>query len=94
MLEEMYIRLPEQFDYTHSRDLLSVYPQVFAEAKGKRVILDFSKVAYLDSSALGMLVLLQKKAVEQGIAIAIRGARQEAADILQMANIQKIIDIE
>lgn len=93
MTDELNISLPEQFDYTYSRELLELYPSVFSQAKGRRVILDFSKVQYLDSSALGMLVLLQKKATEQGIAMAIRGARQEAADILRMANMQKFMDV-
>jgi HptB-dependent secretion and biofilm anti anti-sigma factor len=93
MTDELSISLPEQFDYNYSRELLDLYPSVYSQAKGRQVVLDFSKVQYLDSSALGMLVMLQKKATEQGIAIAIRGTRQEAAEILRMANMQKMINI-
>ncbi len=94
MAEETSIRLPERFDYDYSRELLDIYPRIYAQAHNRRVVLDFSRVAYLDSSALGMLVLMHKKAREQGLDLNIRGVRDEAADILHMANIQKIIPIQ
>jgi anti-anti-sigma regulatory factor len=49
---------------------------------------------YLDSSALGMMVLLQKKAKTANIAVAIRGAKSTAEDILKMANFHKLFSFE
>jgi anti-anti-sigma factor len=94
MSEERVIVLPEQFDYEYSKQLLDDYPNVFATATSRIVALDFSRVQYIDSSALGMVVLLHKKAQEAGLKLSIRGAQNDAAEILRMANIQKIIDIE
>ncbi|MCE0555885.1 STAS domain-containing protein [Motilimonas sp. E26] len=53
--------------------------------------LDFSQVQYLDSSALGMLVLMSKKN-EQSVQakLVIRGAQGNALDILEMANMAKL----
>lgn len=92
MSSDHTIVLPESFDYEYSKELLETYPGIFA--KSHTVILDFSRVTVLDSSALGMLVLLHKKACEVNLKLIIRGARNEAADVLRMANMQKIIDIQ
>lgn len=92
--EECVIVLPEQFDYEYSKQLLNDYPDIFERAVSRTIYLDFSRVEYIDSSALGMVVLLHKKAGAAGLALVIRGARNEAADILRMANIQKIIAIQ
>jgi HptB-dependent secretion and biofilm anti anti-sigma factor len=58
----------------------------------KEIVLDFSQVEYLDSSALGMMVLLQKKASGQNIKVKIKGARGATDDILKMANMQKLFE--
>jgi anti-anti-sigma factor len=58
------------------------------------IILDFSRVLYLDSSALGMMVLLHRKAQELHISTSVKGAHGQANEILDIANMQKIYIIE
>jgi anti-anti-sigma factor len=55
--------------------------------------LEFSRVGYLDSSALGMMVMLQKKAKIQNVSIRIKGPRESTKEILQIANFEQLFDI-
>lgn len=84
------IRLPNRFDFSQHKQFSQQTEQALAVAGIKQLEIDFSQVQYLDSSALGMLVLLSKKASSQQISIQLRGAQGTALDILMMANMQKI----
>ncbi len=86
------IRLPSRFDYSFHRQFGELYTPLIENATCKEIVLDFSQVEYLDSSALGMMVLLQKKSSNSAKKVKIRGARGATDDILKMANMQKIFD--
>lgn len=89
MTSPFSIRLPSQFDYSYHKTFNETCVSAVAGGHSE-VELDFSRVEYLDSSALGMLVLLHKKAQEKGVKISITGAKGTAAEILSMANMQKL----
>jgi len=86
------IRLPNRFDYSFHRQFSDQYVPLLDNPACKEVILDFSQVEYLDSSALGMMVLLQKKASEEHKKVKIKGARGSTNEILKVANMQKIFE--
>ena len=86
------IRLPSRFDYSYHRQFGEQYTPLIESVVCKEIIMDFSQVEYLDSSALGMMVLLQKKAAGQSIKVKIKGARGATDEILKMANMQKIFE--
>lgn len=86
------LRLPSRFDYSYHRQFGDLYTPLLEEASCTEIILDFSQVEYLDSSALGMMVLLQKKSSGYNKKVKIKGARGTTDDILKMANMQKIFE--
>jgi len=90
---EKVIRLPVRFDFSVHRVFTEQYEQAIQEHTQGRLEVDFSLVQYLDSSALGMLVLLHKKATAQGIAIHLNGCQGTVLEILTMANMQKLFQI-
>ncbi len=95
MAETKVLSLPERFDFSYNKTFSQQYQDIFNAPSGVgKVVLDFSRVMYLDSSALGMMVLLQKKAKTANIAVAIRGAKSTAEDILKMANFHKLFSFE
>lgn len=61
MSESVNFMLPERFDYSFHRQFNEGCNDYIANANLNEIILDFSRVGYLDSSALGMLVMVQKK---------------------------------
>ncbi|GGY63071.1 chemotaxis locus anti-sigma factor antagonist [Cellvibrio zantedeschiae] len=86
------IRLPSRFDYSFHRQFGDLYTPLIEGGECDDIILDFSQVEYLDSSALGMMVLLQKKSSVNNIKVKIKGARGATDEILKMANMQKIFE--
>lgn len=92
MSESVNFTLPERFDYSFHKQFNEGCNDHIANTNLKEIVLDFSRVGYLDSSALGMLVMVQKKAVNSGKKIKIKGAKGATAEILKMANIQKMIE--
>lgn len=86
------LRLPSRFDYSYHRQFGELYTPLVENSNCVEIILDFSQVEYLDSSALGMMVLLQKRASGQAKKVKIKGARGATDEILKMANMQKIFE--
>jgi HptB-dependent secretion and biofilm anti anti-sigma factor len=92
MSETVTIRLPDRFDYAYHRQFSENYQSYLGSQTVSELILDFSQVGYLDSAALGMMVLLQKKISSEGKKVKIKGARGTTMEILRMANMQNIFE--
>jgi len=92
MSEIVTLRLPDRFDYAYHRQFSDSYQQYLGNGAVSQLVLDFSQVGYLDSSALGMIVLLQKKCSGEGKKVSIKGARGTTLEILKMANMQNIVE--
>ncbi|KDE39116.1 MAG: STAS domain-containing protein [Nitrincola lacisaponensis] len=89
----MTIKLPERFDFSYHKDFYNHTADILAKSSLKEVQMDFSQVEYLDSSALGMLVMLQKKCAEVNKRVVVINVSGVAAEILQIANMDKLVDI-
>ena len=92
MSEIETLRLPSRFDYSYHRQFGEMYTPLIENSVCKELILDFTQVEYLDSSALGMMVLLHKKFSNHNRKVKIKGARGATEEILKMANMQKIFE--
>jgi len=57
-------------------------------------IVDLNKTEYLDSSALGMLLLLKEHAETMGSYVLIKNPNQGVLDILNIASFDKLFKIE
>lgn len=88
------IRLPERFDFSYHKVFNANYEPLLLDNSVRFLQLDFSQVSYLDSSALGMLVLLAKKFSTNNVKLSIVGASGTAKDIIEMANLSKLFDIQ
>lgn len=94
MTDKKSIRLPERFDFSFHKTFNNAYESVLTDNSTKELELDFSLVQYLDSSALGMLVLLAKKISGTQVSLSIAGAQGAAKDIIEMANLSKLYTIK
>lgn len=64
------------------------------EAKPEiRLVLDFSKVEFMSSAALGKLVSLEKKVKEKGGKIRLCHIRPEIFEVFQITNLHKVFGI-
>ncbi len=55
--------------------------------------IDLSKVDYIDSSALGMILLMKDRADEAGKAICLFGMQGMVSKVLDVANFAKLITL-
>jgi anti-anti-sigma factor len=92
-MSEKSLQIPERFDFGYHKQFTEQYQSVLEQPDTSGISLDFSRVSYLDSSALGMMVLFQKKAKSKNINVRIRGAKESAKEILTIANFDRLFDI-
>jgi anti-anti-sigma factor len=92
-MSERSLQIPERFDFSYHKEFTQQYQAILDSGDSSDIALDFSRVSYLDSSALGMMVLFQKKAKGANINVRIRGAKDSAKEILQIANFDRLFDI-
>ncbi len=93
-MQDDIVRLPEKFDFSYHEEFTREYKHILATNTSQKLTFDFSRVSYLDSSALGLLVLAHKQAQKEGFKTSIINARGSALDILKIANFQKLYSFE
>jgi len=81
-----------RFDFNAHKVFRETYQQLLAD-KVKVIVLDLSRVDYLDSSALGMLLQFKEKADVQRTTIKLKNCSQLAKDVLAIANFNKLFEI-
>lgn len=87
------IKLSGRFDFNTHREFRSAYEPLVGDAETQAVIVDFSAVDYLDSSALGMLLMLRDKLGGAGKEVALTGVRGNVKQVLDIANFGKLFPI-
>lgn len=88
------INLPSRFDFSHHSHFSAQINGLLAAVDIADILLDFSEVNYLDSAALGMIVYLHKKATSASKQVRIINSSGFAAEILHVANIDKVLHID
>lgn len=58
-----------------------------------RFIIDMHQVSYIDSSGLGVLVAIHKRAIENGGGVAIKGLQGAVKDLFFMTRLNKVFEI-
>lgn len=87
------LKLGGRFDFHSHRDFRSAYEKILETSGIREVVLDFNEVDYLDSSALGMLLLLREKAEGAGKNVALAGLKGTVKQVLDIANFGKLFAI-
>lgn len=87
------IKLNGRFDFNTHREFRAAYEPLVGDADTHAVIVDFSGVDYLDSSALGMLLMLRDKLGGAGKEVALTGVRGNVKQVLDIANFGKLFPI-
>ncbi len=85
------IRMPKRFDYSSSSEFNSAVANALENSV--TIILDCIELEYIDSAGIGLLVMAQKKTQLQKAKISMINIKPAPKEILQLANLQKIIDI-
>lgn len=90
---EFVLSLAGRFDFNAHRDFRNSYEPALQNSTVKTLNLDMQKVDYLDSSALGMLLLLNEKARAAGMEVVISACPADIKKIIEVANFSRIFKI-
>lgn len=84
------IILPNRFDYGYHKEFQQQCGESIDNSSVTEIVFDFSRVEYVDSAALGMMMMWQRRATAANKKMCIKGAKGATAQILEMANMQRI----
>jgi len=87
------VKLSGRFDFNTHREFRGAYEPLVADTSVRSVVVDFSGVDYLDSSALGMLLMLRDKLGGANKDVALTGVRGNVKQVLDIANFGKLFQI-
>jgi anti-anti-sigma factor len=87
------IKLTGRFDFNTHREFRGAYEPLVCDGAIHGVIVDLSSVDYLDSSALGMLLMLRDKLGGANKEVALTGVRGNVKQVLDIANFGKLFPI-
>lgn len=87
------IKLAGRFDFNEHRIFKSTYDVFLQQAGVTTLDINLAGVEYLDSSALGMLMLLRERAMACGKTVMLSRASSAVAQILDIANFGKLFTI-
>ncbi len=88
------LALEGRFDFNSHRDFRGAYDGLLGDPGVREIVVNFAQVDYLDSSALGMLLLLREKAESGGKAIGLTGLQGTVKQVLEIANFQRLFTIK
>ncbi len=88
------LSLQGRFDFSQYSIFKEEQSQVLEKPDVDKIVLDFSQLQYLDSAALGVMLVLLDRAKESGKTVSIRGASGVVREILDVAHFDRMFDIE
>ncbi len=86
------IAVSERFDISVYKDFSSTYADKLDQVS--TCVIDMAKAEFLDSSALGMLLMLRERATAADTTVKIANCSPGVMNILKMANLDKLFLIE
>jgi anti-anti-sigma factor len=87
------LRLKGRFDFNAHHAFRQAGEEALQQPHVSRIFIDFANVDYLDSSALGMLLILREKAQAAGRSIELKNCRNTVAQVFEIANFGKLFRI-
>jgi len=87
------LKLSGRFDFHSHRDFRTAYENSLEDANVREIVINFQEVDYLDSSALGMLLLLREKADAAGKSVSLVGLQGMVKQVLEIANFGKLFSV-
>jgi len=87
------ISLSGRFVFQSHRSFREAYEQALARSDTRVIKVDFGKVEYLDSAALGMLLLLREKVEADRKTVQLSEVKGVVRQVLEVANFHKLFKI-
>jgi len=91
--DQVRIRLNGRFDFSAHRIFRESYTPSLDNKDVREMEIDLASVDYLDSSALGMLLMLREKAQAANKTVTLSNCRGSVRQVLDIANFAKLFSI-
>lgn len=91
--QSLIVHLPQELDHHNCQGLKYETDLILAENYIDRIIFDFSKTRFMDSSGLGILINRYKQMALSGGKVSIYGAGPQSLRILKMGGILKLMKL-
>jgi len=85
------ISISDRFDFSCHKEFREVYTAT--DGISSNYVVDLSKTDYIDSSALGMLLLLREYSRSSNGDVTLRGASADVKEILLVSNFDKLFTL-
>ncbi|MBV8431152.1 MAG: STAS domain-containing protein, partial [Solirubrobacterales bacterium] len=85
--EEPVIHVSGELDSGTSEELLDTFRTVLNAGRARTITLDMSQVSFIDSAGTRSVIMLEREAGEQGVALAIAEPAQEVTELLRTAGV-------
>ncbi len=82
-----------RFDFSIHRDFRANYEEILGSHAVSEIAVDLKSVEYVDSSALGMLLLLREKSMAENIKMRLINPTLAVRQVLEIANFEKLFSI-
>lgn len=79
-----------RFTFDVHREFRDSYETLMKSAGVRNLDINLAEVEYIDSAALGMLLLLREKALAANVKIRLVHCKDSVKDVLQIANFNKL----
>ncbi|AGP77502.1 STAS domain-containing protein [Alteromonas mediterranea] len=90
--QTLVIDVGTKFDFSKVEDFRNAYDKLDDDVA--HIAVDLSQTEYMDSSALGMLLNMQKSLANKELSYSIENARPQVAKILKISRFDKKFDIK
>lgn len=90
--KELTIKVDGRFDFAAHQEFRSAYEAISPDVN--RYIVDLGNTSYLDSSALGMLLLLRDHAGGDSASVKIVKCNDDVRKILTISNFEQLFSIQ
>lgn len=82
-----------RFDFSIHRNFRANYEEILGSGAVREIAIDLQSVDYVDSSALGMLLLLREKSMAGNIPVRLINAKTAVRQVLEIANFERLFAI-
>lgn len=87
------ISVAGRFEFETHRDFKNAYLPLLDKATIREIEIDMNRVSFLDSSALGMLMLLHERAANAGKSVFLVNVSDYAGKVLSTSNFDRLFVI-
>ena len=90
----LIIHLPKEFDHHNCRNLRYETDLLMAENYVSRIIFDFTRTRFMDSSGIAVVMRARQRVRDLGGAVTLRGVRPQARKVLDAAGLDRFVTVE